>query len=496
MSRKSLKASFIYNLSLPAARVAITLVTLPIYVRHLGTARYGVVVIAWSLLGYFGFLDLGLSRAATNALAKLRDAPQSDRARVLLTVLVLNLGMSLIAAITLYVVGGYIIKDFLSIPGDLMPEVVSAFPWVAVSLPLSMVAGVAIGAIESREQFLLANLLQIFTGGLAQIMPVIAAVAIGPSLAVVIPVTTMAVMVGVSTTLIIVYHLEGPFSPVAFDRAEARRLLGYGGWISVTNIAIPIVTSVDQVLIGSMLGVSQVPYYSVPIGLVARMAAIPAALGRAFFPRMSSLTRDAAYGLGRRALSAVGYGFGAVCAPAIMLVPTFLRYWMGADFEAHSGPVAQILLVGAWMSGLSFMAFTLLQGQGRPDLTGKLYVAEVVPYLAILWYLTATLGIVGTAIAWTLRCMVDAFAMFWAAGLRRSEVISALRPAVLLVGCAAVSYVLGPNLALAIPAAFVAGSAAIVLAYFFSDELRRLLIAQFAYTRGVAERFARLGRSA
>lgn len=496
MPKKSLRASFTYNLGLPAARVVMSLVTVPIYVHHLGAARYGVLVISWSLLGYFGFLDLGLSRATINALAKLRNAPQSDRARVLLTVLVLNVGMSLIAAIAVYVVGGYVVEHFLSIPSKLMPEVVSSFPWVAVSLPVSMVAGVAIGAIESREQFLLANLLQIFTGALAQITPVITAVAIGPSLTVAIPVTTMAVMAGVSVTLVIVYRLEGPFSSVVFDRAEARRLLGYGGWISVTNLAIPFVTSADQLLIGSVLGVAQVPYYSVPVGVIARLAAIPAALGRAFFPRMSSLSRDAAHALGARALSTVGYGFGAVCAPGIILVPTFFRYWMGADFATHAGPVAQILLVGAWMSGLSFIAFTLLQGQGRPDLTGKLSVAEVVPYIAILWLLTATLGIIGTAIAWTLRCTVDAFAMFWAAGLRRSDVISALRPAVLLGGCGAVSYVIGPNLALAIPAAFVAGIASIVLAYIFSAELRRLFIAQFAYVRSVAERFARRARRA
>jgi O-antigen/teichoic acid export membrane protein len=478
MSEKSLKASFIYNLTLPASRVVIALVTVPIYVHHLGAARYGVLVIAWALLGYFGFLDFGLSRAAANALAKLRNGPQSDRARVLLTVLVLNLGMSVIAAIALYVIGGYVIEHFISIPGNLTPEVVGALPWLASSLPLSMVAGVAIGAIESRERFLLANLLQILTGSLAQVVPVITAVIIGPSLTVAISVTTIAVAAGVLVTLAVVYRLEGPFSSVVFSRAEARALLGYGGWVSATNLASPFMSSADQMIIGSVLGVGQVPHYSVPMSLVMRLATIPAALGRSFFPRMSSLSRDAAYALASRSLSVVGYGFGAICALGIILAPTFFRYWMGADFAAHSGPVAQILFIGAWMNGLSFMAFTLLQGQGRPDLTGKLYIAEVVPYIAILWLLTKSFGINGTAIAWTLRCTIDALVMFWAAGLRRSDVISALRPALLLGGCAVASYFIGPNLVLAAPAALVGGLASIVLAYTFSDELRRLLILQ------------------
>ena len=84
MSTVSLRRNFFFNLIYPMMRLAVAIVTVPIYVHHVGDARYGVISIVWILLGYFGFLDLGLSRASTNALSKLRDAPQPDRARVLL----------------------------------------------------------------------------------------------------------------------------------------------------------------------------------------------------------------------------------------------------------------------------------------------------------------------------------------------------------------------------------------------------------------------------
>ena len=41
--------------------------------------------------------------------------------------------------------------------------------------------------------------------------------------------------------------------------------------------------------------------------------------------------------------------------------------------------------VEAWINGLAFIAFTLLQGQGWPDVIGELHVIELVPFLAILW---------------------------------------------------------------------------------------------------------------
>lgn len=157
----------------------------------------------------------------------------------------------------------------------------------------------------------------------------------------------------------------------AVDWNEARKLLGYGSWMFATNVVNPLLVSADQFLIGSVLGVAAVAHYGVPMNLVLRSGAIPVAFGRTFFPRMSSLPGEAAYALGARALSTMGYGFAAICAPAIILSPIFFRYWIGADFALTAAPVAQVLFPGMWISGLSFVAFTLLQSQGRADLTAN-----------------------------------------------------------------------------------------------------------------------------
>ena len=160
MSRRPLRRNFIVNLLYPSVRIAVAFVTIPIYLRHVGEARYGVISIVWILLGLFGFLDLGLSRAVTNALAKLRDAPQAERARVLLTTFGLNLGIGLVGGAVLYVFGGLLLKHFISVPAALSPEVSQSLPWIACLLPLTLVSSAAAGALDSRELFLLVNLIQ------------------------------------------------------------------------------------------------------------------------------------------------------------------------------------------------------------------------------------------------------------------------------------------------------------------------------------------------
>ena len=89
-------------------------------------------------------------------------------------------------------------------------------------------------------------------------------------------------------------------------------------------------------------------------------------------------------------------GMAGICAAAMIMAPSFFRYWIGADFALVSAPVAQVLFPGIWMAALSLVAFTLLQSQGRADVTGKLNIVEFVPFVAVLWGLTHAFGLVGS----------------------------------------------------------------------------------------------------
>jgi O-antigen/teichoic acid export membrane protein len=483
MSRRPIRINFTVNLLSAMMRIAVALVTIPIYLRHVGEARYGVISIVWVLLGLFGFLDLGLSRAVTNALAKLRDAPQAHRARVLLTTFGLNLGIGLIGGVVLYVLGGFLLRYFISVPDALSSEVSRSLPWIACLLPLTLISAAGAGALESRELFLLVNSIQVVAMTLAQVAPVVAAVFVSPSLSVVIPAAALAQASGAIAILAVVYHLEGPFSLRAVDWGEARKLVGYGGWMFASSVLYPALASADQFIIGSVMGVASVAHYAVPMNLVQRSNAIPVAFGRTLFPRMSSLSSDAAYALGTRALSTMAYGFAAICAPAIILSPTFFRYWIGTDFAMISAPVAQMLFPGMWMGSLALVGFTLLQSQGRADVTGRLSIIEFLPFIAILWSLTSAFGIVGGAAAWSFRCAVDALATLWLAGMKRRDVLPLLPPAALLAASLVVARFLGSSVLENFLVAAFAASASVALGCLFSEDWRTLILAQLNRTR-------------
>jgi O-antigen/teichoic acid export membrane protein len=90
-----------------------------------------------------------------------------------------------------------------------------------------------------------------------------------------------------------------------------------------------------------------------------------------------------------------------------------LQWWLGDEFALHSTSVLQCLAVGVFVNGLAQVFATLIQGVGRPDLSAKLHLFELPIYLFALWWAIENHGIVGAAIAWTGRVILDGVLLFW-----------------------------------------------------------------------------------
>src|ERR1700742_4754765 len=87
--------------------IALSLVTVPLYLKLIGPERYGVLAIAWLLLGYFGLFDLGLGRATSFRVAQLHSGTRQQRADTFWSALVVNLFMGVIGGLALWVASRY-----------------------------------------------------------------------------------------------------------------------------------------------------------------------------------------------------------------------------------------------------------------------------------------------------------------------------------------------------------------------------------------------------
>ncbi len=180
----------VYNLTGAIGSLLIALVTVPLYLGRIGTARYGILAIVWLILGYFGLFNLGLTRATTNRIAQLTD--ERGREGVFWTALALNTGLGLLGGLLLYVVGLLLVGPVFRLTPTLVHEIRISLPYLALAVPLSLTTSVLTGALEARERFGTVNLLQLAGSLFYYVAPLLAAEFWSPSLAVLIPITVAA----------------------------------------------------------------------------------------------------------------------------------------------------------------------------------------------------------------------------------------------------------------------------------------------------------------
>ncbi len=409
----------LYNLAGSVAPMFVSIVTVPIYLHLVGPTRYGVLSIVWLFLGYFGLFDPGLSRAATYHIARLHDAPAKDRGDVFWTALVVNAGFGIMGGLVLYVVARPLFMSAFKMPEAMRGEVLACLPWLAMSIPVSIVSGVLGSVLQAREWFGVSNAINVFNMFLTQLVPLGVAYWHGPDLAWLIPAILFVRAAGSLPMLVAVARALPLGAGGRFKKSLLRELFSYGGWISVSNLLAPILTTVDRMVIGSVLSVEAVAFYSVPFNLVTRVSIIPGALTTSLFPKFARKDSNDGGKMASEAVIALAAIMTPLIVSGILALPTFMRLWVGAAFAAHAAPVGVIFLLGLWFNGLANVPYGLLQANNRPDLTAKFHAVELLPFLSIVWFGVSYFGLTGAAWAWTIRVIIDAVLLFYAAGQLR-----------------------------------------------------------------------------
>jgi O-antigen/teichoic acid export membrane protein len=433
--KSSLRLNIFFNLSGAALPLLISIIVIPIYLGRIGPSRYGIISLVWLLFGYFGIFDFGLSRATTNLLARPANQGAERQAEIFWTATIVNTLIGALGALAFALVGKLIIGSFFKVPGELQSELQSSLVWVAILLPLSTTSAVFIGVLEAHERFLELNFIQVLGATLGQLLPLAAVVLLGTRIDIAIAATFVARFVTTVPIFILAVRQSGRNVVPAITGDTARELFRYGGWVAVSNIAGPVLVSIDQFMIGAVIGVSAVPRYSIPFNIATKILMIPGALSRALFPQLTKLGVDDARSRTEAVTITLSRMLVIVCAPLIVINHYALTLWLGADFSSNASMVSRIILFGVWINGVAYVPFAMLQSQGKPGMVARLHIYELLPFFGILWLGLHLFGLVGAALAWSLRVLVDAIFLFRAADFS-ADAIKNLVPSFIIMGLA------------------------------------------------------------
>lgn len=404
------------GLALP---LLVGLVTIPLVVRGLGTERYGLLSLAWVVLGYFTIFDLGLGRATTKYVAEALGKDEIDKVQqIIWTAVTFQAVLGLLGGLVLFWITDMLVENILSIPPDLMGEAKDSFHLLALSVPLVLISSSMSGVLEAAQRFDLLNLVRIPSSILTFILPLI-----GLYMGLGLPGIIVLIILARAGTLAVFFALDLRIFPTVREYSISLtrffHLFSYGGWVMITSIVGPILVYLDRFLIGSLLTIAAVTYYTAPYEAVYRILIISSSLSATLFPAFSAMEgvkdRQRLGLFFARSAKYVLLICGTIVVFVIVYAKEILQIWLGSDFAIESTTSMQILAFGVLINSLALTPFTLLQGVGRPDLPAKFHLIELPIYVGVAWILVSEFGIAGAAGAWTIRVVLDAILLFMAA---------------------------------------------------------------------------------
>lgn len=388
-------------------------IAVPMLTYSLGAARFGLLGLAWASLEYLALLDAGLTRATTQSVATSVSRGTRDVRQVVSVSITLLVTVGLLFG-SAFAIAAPLVTRALHIPPSLHAEAVGLFRVVGLSVPVVLAMTSMRGVLEGAHRFDLSVMTKI-PGSLAAVVIPAAGAFAGLSL----PVLMLLVLAARLVICGVLWRLIPTAVPgFAWERprewSRARSIGRFAAWVGVSSVISPVLVYLDRFFLAATAGVAATGYYVGPYEGVVRLLVVPVSLSGALYPALAGMAArgdaDAARA-GRVVGAALRQVFLAMVPTAALVAafaPLILSVWLGADYADRSSTAMRILAIGVVANALAHVPFAYLQAVGRPDITARLHVLELVIHVPVTWWLVSRFGIAGAATAWTVRVTGDA----------------------------------------------------------------------------------------
>lgn len=407
----------ILNLVTGVAIIALNIAFVPALIRSFGTELFSVLSVTWMILANLAWLDLGFSRAAARFVAQELAISRPDKAAIWAwTAILTQLVLGAVGAAGLYVLAPRL-TVLLQIDPHRRELVTLALRLFAFSIPLDLATRSLSGVLQARQRFGWLNALNIagtfWTFGAYGL----GILRDGDFLVVIVGLFTLrfANLAAMAWGAVrVLPELKRPTGIIALFRdyrANARTMVGYGWWLSLTSLLGALLLYFDQWMIGVIIGAAILPFYTVPMGILGRLAIFSSSVTSTLFPAFSALHASRDWGQIEQFFIRSHRYILAILTPVMFLIfvwgHAFLWFWISPRFAVQATIPLQILCLGMIVGLLAPISGSLIEAIGKPEIVAKLYMIEVPVNFALVYAFTKAGGVTGAAWSFSLRTVLE-----------------------------------------------------------------------------------------
>jgi len=395
-----------FNVGARGALIALTIVSTPVVLHRLGTAAFGVYILAIMVGGLLALLDFGLTPALITLLSRAWLQERLDESRRLVgTALTLYLAIGATGGVVFALLVPWAVTDLLHVPAALQAPARTALWLSTAGFVFNMWLAVFNAVPYALQRY---DLVAVRIVGLSLITTValIVYALAGGVLEGFVLINVAGALVG----LLIFYLMSRALLPGVrftprFDPVSFRRLARFATFKFAGTVGGIFTFRFDQFAVGAILGVSAAGLYAIPASASQKLLALLAELASPFFPRASTLRGDDER---MRALFFAGSRLLALAATPLLLLlfvlaEPVLRFWIGGaqgiQVAQASGPAFRWLLAALLIQSVAIIPVTFCEALGRPEINNSFAVASALIHIPLVLLLVPRFGITGAAVA-------------------------------------------------------------------------------------------------
>lgn len=426
MTRMSRSAVILRNIASNwlgfVVNAAVTLVLTPYVLRELGVARYGILILTSSVIGYYGFLDLGFRTGVTQYLTRYLALGDYEKANETLSSAVIALSLLGTLMVVLSFCTAILVPRFFTIPAGMEKEAFWCVLVVGISSAIQCFFSAYSSIFTAVQRYDLANLIGLITRFLTAAGTVVALKTgtglIGVSIAF-CGANAIDYVIRWRVSLNLVPNVRVSFKNSS--RARLREVASFGGWNFLASVNGYIFHFVPNMLIGAYMPIAALGHYTLATGLFRQVSAMLGPVAQVMYPAAAEMDvkqdqggLEKLYHRGSRLMMLVMI---PTVLGAMYWADDFYRLWIGESYLTGSkftsvALLFKILLVGIVTSYATSVAQQILIGAGKIRQVSLALIIGSAINLVLSVILIRIEGLAGMAVATVIASVIiDLIAM-------------------------------------------------------------------------------------
>jgi O-antigen/teichoic acid export membrane protein len=384
-----------------AVNIAVGFFLSPFILHHLGDDAFGLWVLIFSLTGYYGIFDFGIRSSLIRYVSKFQATGDRDElARLVNTSLFTYTIVGLVMVVPT-LLGGIYVDRLFHIPPGFLKDARILFWMVGFSLALGFPVGISGGILEGLQRFYLLNWTNIVATVLRAVL-IVLALRHGLGLLTVTLITVSLPLAASAVRAVMAQRLLAiPYGWKYVSRDSLRQVANYGSVTFMIIVAGRLRFKTDAVIIGSMLSVGAITYFSIGARLVDYAGEVVSALAQIFTPMSSHFHAIGDYVQLRKIFVSGSRACALVMFPLtvvlVVMGKSIIEAWVGTRYVS-SYVVLLVLLIPTTLYMAQSTTNRLLFGMSLHKSLAYVTLMEGIANVILSIVLVRPLGIVGDAI--------------------------------------------------------------------------------------------------